>query len=170
MAEIKVFHLLWEKFNWQELDLEKLKEKKHKGVYQIYGTHHVYGKDSLLYIGQTKEQTFGQRLNPDQHWDFNVNHFTEISDIYIGMLLDRDDADRKKYNFIIDDIEYLLINSHCPAFNSTNLKGLKEHKPKNEFIIINWGNYGQMLPEISTLKFSSKYWDNELYQDILLYK
>jgi len=33
-----------------------------KGIYQVYGTHPVYGKDVLLYIRKTSNQTFGKRL------------------------------------------------------------------------------------------------------------
>ncbi len=170
MVELKVYHLMWEKYSWYDFDLEKFKEKKHKGVYQIYGTHHVYGPNSLLYIGQTQNQTFGDRLNPKQHWDFNVNHFTEFSSVYIGMLLDRDDSSKSKYEEIINDVESILINALCPAFNATNIKGLKEFSPKNEFLVINWDNYGRMLPEVSTLKFSNKYWDDNKYPNKLLFE
>ena len=87
------------------------------------------------------------------------------------MLLERDDVTTRNYKKIIDKIEPLLINAHCPAFNSNELKGIRSHSDKEQFVVINWGNYDQMLPEISTLKFGAKYWDpNKYYDQIILDK
>jgi hypothetical protein len=164
-TEIKCYHIVWEKIIWEDFKYEDFKKKDDKGIYQLYGTHQVYGLNSLLYIGKTDKQTFGERI--EQHLDdsdFIYNHFPEYSFFCLGRLQKTEDVSLKKYSEIIGSIEKLLINAHCPAFNSKDVKGLYKNDKKgkvNDFIIINWENYGQLLPEVSTLKFSDKYWKVE---------
>jgi hypothetical protein len=38
------------------------------GLYQIYGTHSIYGIDTLLYIGKAQEQKFCVRIPQHQNW------------------------------------------------------------------------------------------------------
>lgn len=163
MKEVKLFHVSWEKYDWENIDLDQLNEGHHYGIYQIYGTHPIYGKDSLLYIGKAQDQTFGNRLK--QHWDFDVNHFSEISYLHIGMIQKWDGyANHVNWGDVINDIERVLIVANCPAFNSIGIKGTVETKYIEHLLVINWGNYGRMLPEVSSLKYSSKYWDAKNYK------
>lgn len=75
---------------------------------------------------------------------------------------------QSEVNTIIDDVERILINSHYPAFNSKEIKGMMHHNPDNEFLVVNWGDYGRLLPEVSTLKFSDKYWNDDKYREVLI--
>lgn len=170
MVNLKVYHLIWKKYGWDEFKGAKFLEKKYRGVYQVYGTHSVYGKDVLLYIGKTTDQNFSMRMDTEQHWDFAANHYNEFSHVHLGMLMPIDDANINEFQSIITDIESLLINAHSPAYNASGIKGLKDHDLKNEFIVVNWGNYGLMLPEVSTLKFTNKYWDGKKYTEKVLFE
>lgn len=154
MENIRVYHLWWEKKRYE--DYEELNGENHRGLYQIYADHPVYGRNCLIYIGQTQEQTFAQRLN--KHNDFIDTHFKNFG-LYIGMLIERDDIVKTKYKEIIDEIEMLLINAHCPAYNSNEIKNIVNNNEYSNTIVLNWNDYGSLLPEVSGLRFSSKYWD-----------
>lgn len=158
---IKVYHLSWSKYKWEGFFKAPIPEKDKNGVYQIYGNHPVYGKDTLLYIGKTK-QSFRERLDLKQHGDFLSNHYSEFSYVHLGVLKSWDDfADGTDEEKIITDIEKLLINSHTPAFNSMDVKGILKHEIDNQFTVMNWNLLGDLLPEVSTLRYSGKYWIEE---------
>jgi len=38
------------------------------GLYQVYGTHAVFGPTSLLYIGMAMDQTFAKRFEQHARW------------------------------------------------------------------------------------------------------
>jgi hypothetical protein len=52
--------------NWQGPlkieETEKLNTNIDFGIYQIYGTHNIFGPNSLLYIGKACDQYFSTRL------------------------------------------------------------------------------------------------------------
>jgi len=161
---LQIYHMFWKKYKWDDLAEGNIVEKDQIGIYQIYGNHAVYGKNCLLYIGKTVEQGFQNRLDPKQHWDFIINHYSEFSHIHIGTLKKWDDlkegGDEKA---IITKIEKLLINAHTPAFNSMEIKGLYPYEEDNQFILLNWLEHGDLLPEVSTLRYSEKCWNSVNY-------
>ena len=80
------------------------------GVYQIYGYHRVFGANSLLYIGQTIDQTFGQRFTG--HNRKLLRRLEEVS-IHVGRIVsDYDVYERKQ---LIEDTEALTINQHITS-------------------------------------------------------
>lgn len=49
-----------------------------------------------------------------------------------------------------------------PALNKQEISGLfSNHFDNEHFLIINWEDYGKLLPEVSTLRASYKYWEYE---------
>ncbi|MGZ5177906.1 MAG: hypothetical protein ACXWCW_27600, partial [Burkholderiales bacterium] len=54
------------------------------GIYQLYGTHTVYGSDSLLYIGRAQDRPFGVRLR--EHYDDWCQWEASVVSAYIGRL------------------------------------------------------------------------------------
>jgi hypothetical protein len=163
MSNIDVFHLTWERICWDDFTPDKYMNKEDYGLYQVYGTHPVYGEDKLLYIGKAQLQTFGVRLS--QHWDFDVNYFPQFSRIHLGRFILRDSITYETWGDAIDKIEKTLILANCPAFNAESIKGLLDSKVVGNFIVLNWGDYGSILSETSSLKYSNKYWEKK---DILL--
>jgi hypothetical protein len=92
--EIKTIELGWygpfEYLEGQSEQLRKSIENKteisHKeicGLYQIYGNHPVFGRKSLLYIGQAWGQSIYERVR--QHWFIKDEDFHEI-EIYLGLI------------------------------------------------------------------------------------
>jgi hypothetical protein len=62
---------------------------------------------------------------------------------------------------MIDIAEKMLIKSHSPAFNKQENTGLFDANLEEQFLILNWEDRGSLLPEISTLRYSFKYWNYE---------
>ena len=49
-------------------DIEEHTELWDCGIYQIYGTHHIFGPDSLLYLGKAQESSFAKRIPYHLEW------------------------------------------------------------------------------------------------------
>ncbi len=167
MLKMEVFHIQWTKYIWNDFNTDNVNDKHHYGLYQMYGNHPIYGNDCLLYIGKAQLQTFGTRLS--QHWDFDINHFTNITRIHLGMFYKWDDASNSSWADSIDKIERIFINAHCPAFNANNIKNLLDQDTIGNMLILNWGDYGSLLPSLSSIRYSNKYWDDNIYKDELLF-
>ena len=118
------------------------------GLYQIYGTHPVYGSNVLLYIGKAVSQSFSKRITQEKHWWNNPDRYN--IQVYTGRLFG------KKNDNWIDDIslaEQLLINTHIPAHNSSNINSISRKQEMLEKIskvrVINWHYYRDLMPEVS---------------------
>ena len=144
---------LHEKFSQSVFDVKKLFDGT--GLYQIYGHHPIYGSNVLLYIGITTDQSFSKRLQ-GRVWkddNFDVNNI----EIYLGKLVDG----TKKIQSVIEkemikNAEALLIYTHAPAKNSSNILSVDVSKIKN-IRIQNYGNFRSLMPEIS-----GNYWIEDL--------
>ena len=95
--EIKIF---WEgPFSIEEITNNEIDEKydvksSDKGLYQIYGSHPLYGDGVLVYIGRTKN-SFQSRLNG--RWVIENGRDTENVQIYLSKII----SDSKKLKNII---------------------------------------------------------------------
>jgi hypothetical protein len=155
MENIKILHLSWKEYSYEEAF--NLNDKDHYGIYQVYGDHPVYGRDSLIYIGKAFWQTFGKRFNT--HHDFFASNI-RFTKVCVGRLCKSEDSNKKNWESNINLIETILIISHYPAYNANGIKGLLESKDIGNVLILNWGEYGDLLPEISSLRWSNKYWED----------
>jgi len=64
---------------------------------------------------------------------------------------------------MINNAEKLLIYSHRPAHNSSNINSLQA-KELSATHVLNWGNFKSLLPEVSSMKvFDETKEDNENY-------
>ncbi|OHD64455.1 MAG: hypothetical protein A2096_04080 [Spirochaetes bacterium GWF1_41_5] len=162
--ETRVINIQWEKVPFEIEEVNKLNKKNHYGIYQIYGNHPVYGRDVLLYIGKANKQTFSQRLGVDQEYFQFVESILYPTNIRIGMICESEDGKNDTWEALIDESEKILILSHLPAFNASNIKAF--YKGDEDCLIIyNWGDIGSLLPEISTHRISYKFWnDNNLLE------
>ena len=156
MGNVKILHIYWEKHRFDESidDTEKLNGSTHFGLYQVYGEHPVYGRDVLLYIGKTKGQTFAQRFKNKHDYDF-IESMLKAKELYIGRFYEFGDCNKGNWNENIDIAEKILIKAHCPAYNAQDIKYLLPKPEAEEIVIIlNWGDYGDLLPEISNIRIS----------------
>lgn len=105
----------------------KLLENNKNVVYQIYGDHHIYGRDTLLYIGQTQNLIIRLKKHLKGVFGF-VNNIT----ISVGII--------KNFNDNIEIPESILIANHKPSYNKEFLHDLPFDAKKNKIIVINNGH------------------------------
>jgi hypothetical protein len=160
---VKIVNIQWDVIPFNQAEIAQLNTKKDKGVYQIYGRHNAYGKNALLYIGQA--DNFSVRLK--NRYEFVESSATPTM-IRVGRIVTSTvageslDFDITEWDHIINLVEELLIRAHSPALNQKNNKGLAEHEILENCIhVLNWGDFGDLLPEVSTIKNSFKYWHFE---------
>ena len=129
----------------------ELNSKNDFGIYQIYGQHPVFGRDSLLYIGKTED--FGERFHKHkQRW------LSEESDVSIRVgRLELPESDASNSSDLIHAAEKLLIYNHAPPYNTHHINrydGIQLH-------VQNWGQRGSLLPESSSVWSSPRELEHE---------
>lgn len=130
-------------------ELHKVNDySKDYGIYQIYGFHPVYGCNVLLYIGLAAKQTFCQRIK-QEGWEANKD--PRNIEIYVGRLCG-DTPPVEQWERLISQVEKLLIFSHTPASNQSNI-GTIPFESLKDLHIINWGNHRSLASEVSGLRW-----------------
>lgn len=110
------------------------------GIYQIYGNHCVYGKDVLLYIGQTSSndqntQKRGFERRIDEHLKDRFYDHTNLS-VYFGCFVDSDNNNYTPANEDVRLVEKVLIFSHIPALNKHEID--YKSNPDKTILVRNW--------------------------------
>ena len=151
-----VIHLQWDgPFTLQEV--QGMNDDYDYGVYQVYGSHPVYGSDVLLYIGKASEQTFSTRLR-QEYWHYNQD--ARNIRYYVGRLAGERTPNDADWGHQIDVVETLLIHSHWPAANSRNIQTLGDHAAEiTDMHVLNWGARRSLLSEVSGLMLTDRYDD-----------
>jgi len=108
-------------------EVERLNCNSDRGIYQIYGTHSIYGTEVLLYIGKADEG-LGNRLFDVNHYDYYhvVSPDPKTLKIYLGRLSGSMTPNDKGWSEEIDIAEKLLIISNQPATNASGIKWLSD--------------------------------------------
>lgn len=167
MAEIEEIKVLWEgPFTIDQILDDKIDADKYYvkntdvGLYQVYGSHPIYGNGVLVYIGRTVGKNgFKSRLK--NRWVIENGNDSENIQIYLGTVF----SDAKKLlneevlaRELIEKVEVLLINSLKPAYNSSNIQSANEKFTEERYIVHNEGNYRSLVSVLD-----SKYqWENYL--------
>jgi len=159
MKDMKIIHLVWREFEWDESIYTEFNTKKDYGIYQIYGDHPVYGENTLLYIGKTREQTYSLRLS--QHNELNECHISKFRKLHLSYFCITEDVNRNNWGDYIDLSEKLLINAHFPAYNLQEIKSPLKKVFKKNILILNWEERGKLLPEVSSLRYSYHYFNKK---------
>lgn len=149
--ENKVSYIDWEgPFSLK--DMKKFNTKNDYGLYQVYGSHSVYGGNVLLYIGKTETQTFGNSIY-NEGWKYydNANGLR----VYLGRFLSHEGFSATERSRQINRSFKLLIYAHSPAYNSEFINTFHNDKELKELTIINCKNYRDLLPEVSGKKWAS---------------
>ena len=136
--------------------LEEIKKEhdpaKSFGLYQIYGTHSIFGSNSLLYIGKASEQTFAKRL--EQHdW---ANWEASAAEFYIGRLGGVSPIENTRWTELIDFAERLLIYFCAPPYNTQYLNG---YGNVTNVVVLNFDKKNMLPFEVSTLYDNSEFWN-----------
>lgn len=153
MIDEEGFDVYWEgPFGFDEL--EKSDEHKNIILYAIYGTHPLYGRNVLLYIGTT-DNLITTRLSQHAWW---IGGEPDPCGVYMASIgkfssweasrqieeYDRLDTETTKKN------EALLIYSHQPIYNQRNKKSALSAK---NIRIFNTNKRGMLMGEVRGLYY-----------------
>lgn len=139
--------------DWIKADFKEFPDES--GVYQIYGTSPLYGMDTLLYIGQTKNLRNRVR-----------DHF-EITDSIIGRQPNKSCRYAKLPCELLNIVEQTLIVMYKPSFNSARLIQVSPDVKARAYYIQNHGERGILNIENTNFYFLN--WPNkEIPFDIIL--
>lgn len=156
MVHETIYDVYWEgpyTVEYLKTDLSKTQNENYV-LYKIYGTHPVYGRDVLLYIGMTK-QGLKERLK--QHDDWIDNEFDPCK-IYVASVGKFESWKKAGYYEIyealdsdtIKKVESILIFAHQPVYNTRSKKNAEDAK---NIRVFNTGRLGSLMPEISGLYY-----------------
>lgn len=150
-----IIHLDWSGPHSYAEVVDSFNKPTDHGIYQVYGAHHVYGSNVLLYIGKTEEQTFAARFS--KHLWCPGNHDFNQLQIYTGRLFGGLTPTSVTWNDHIDLAERLLIQVHKPAENS-QLELVKGRDVELQHVhVLNWSQYRDLMPEVSGARWSSRF-------------
>ncbi len=124
------------------------------GVYQIYGTHPIFGSNTLLYIGKANSQTFSTRLIQHNDW---LDWLPSDVSIHLGRLGAIKDVSIEEWEKQIDVAERLLIFYCKPPHNSSNINAFGNIE---ETILLNYGKTSSLPIVVTTLYETSGYVTN----------
>lgn len=134
LTEFEVVTLEWRRLGGDEVG------PRESGLYQIYGDSAIYGRDCLLYIGQSG--SLQARLG--QH--FTVSPVTRVNNRSIRVA----PCDPE----LMDIAESILIATHKPSMNAEYLHTPKGPEATSRPILVqNHGDRGAL-----TLQVTNSYW------------
>ena len=81
MIDVKLIHVDWTGPH-QLNEIQGMTSETDRGLYQVCAWHPVFGPQSLVYIGETHDQTFGMRLGQHKSW---LYHEREVR-VYLGRI------------------------------------------------------------------------------------
>ncbi len=125
-----------------EVDLSSMPNSA--GLYQVYGASSIYGLNSLLYIGKTKN--LKTRLNDHLLKDTMISRQQNLSIRYASVSSDQyPDTDN-----ILEIVETINIAIHKPCLNSKSV--ITPYK-KSLYLVENHGERG-----VLNLQVTNSYW------------
>lgn len=118
------------------------------GLYQIYGTHNIYGPDALLYIGKAELNSFAERIPSHKEW---ANWEASAVEVYLGRVSGNEEMTqviRESWNDRIDRAERILIYFSSPPYCGRNIKRLGEMPAT---IVLNYKKRKRLPCELSSI-------------------
>jgi hypothetical protein len=120
------------------------------GIYQLYGTHTVFGPDSLLYLGKAQDRPFAVRMR--EHFEDWGKWEASPVNVYLGRLGGTSAISDAEWIDQIARAESLLIYFSTPPYNSS---GLKTFHSDRVTVVLNHRRRHRLPPELSTLLWST---------------
>lgn len=145
-----LIHIIWEGPHTLE-EIKKLNEDHDYGIYQICGSHPVYGLNTILYIGKATKQTFSNRVGQED-WEYTWDQQFNCVQVYVGRIGGGKTPSDSVWDEKIEIAEKMLICSHSPANNQHMYFGEVFDSGTERFFkthILNHGSRNLLLPEVS---------------------
>src|SRR5438067_189492 len=100
---LRMIHIMWE----GPIPIDQADASPGFGLYQLYGTHSIFGPDALLYVGQADVNPISERLGfHQQEWDrWEPSSFN----VYIGRVAGWNAVDDQQWGIMIDCAEAITI-------------------------------------------------------------
>lgn len=116
-------------------------------LYQVYGDSPIYGRDSLLYIGRTKN--IERRIK--DHFKSIFNRINNLSLIF-GNVEEQKIEPILSTEKSIEISEALLITMLKPSYNSVYIRDTNHYlKEKQKYLILNKGNRASLPLEVTNI-------------------
>ena len=176
-ANVEIIIIKWEVAavtdnGWQDFlsKIGKYNNPWDKGLFQVYGNLCAYEQNSLLYIGKAEDSFAVRLLNNSRRRGGFLETTAEPLTIRLGWIVKNNKyqnqtiEEEENWNRYIDVAEDVLVSTHTPALNSQfsyNLYKFGEKYKDGNYLIINWGDRGNLLPEVSTLRNTYRFEDYE---------
>jgi hypothetical protein len=155
-----VIELIWKLEKESVSDLKSIGAKL--GIYQIYGTHPIYGRNVLLYIGVSTTNIFKRIKSHKSNW---VKFEYDPVIIYFGEIVTPEEDFDFSMAEAIAMAESLLVYYCAPAYNSNLIVEIKEQYLKQDLIIRNYGKIGSLPTEVSTGWYKSDVWKQAHFEE-----
>ena len=152
MENLTIIEILWQGPT-SESDIKRLNTGKDYGLYQIYGTHNIFGANILLYIGQANDQTFATRIAQHKWLELGYSG----TQFFFGRLGGVKKINNEEWAKNIDIAERLLIYYCSPPYNTKNLYDYGEDI--KQIIVLNFGKKNVLPLEVSTLYHESAFFE-----------
>lgn len=120
--------------HWEDRkSIESLESIGESSLYQIYGNHHIYGRDVLLYIGISKNASkrFSQHIR---------GVFGYVNDLTVSV----GKIEKFSDNLNLEIPESILVANHKPSYNKEFIHNLSPTAKQHKIIVINNGNNGML--------------------------
>lgn len=147
-------------YSFDELD-ELEDPRVDYGLYQVYGAHPLYGEEVLLYLGQTGERTFGDKLNQERAYWEAEEEFQPLT-VYVGRLMGPVTPNGGDWEEEMDLAHRLLVFAHVPVFNGREVAATPDDDLKKVHVV-NWGSHLDLAPEVSGARYLYRFPDTPEY-------
>lgn len=157
---VEIISVLWEgPFEISDFSKFNCTDEKAFDLYQVYGTHPIYGRSVLLYIGSTKREN--QRIK--DHYDSWMKYEFDSMQVFKGKIVSIPDETNETEKELVEKI---LVYYSAPAYNSNSIFDLDSIIKENQrLIVLNFGKAGQLPTEVSSLWYST--YDHLLEHNII---
>jgi hypothetical protein len=149
--EEQIIQILWDG-PFAISDVLKFNGPPDKGLYQVYMYHPLYG-DCLVYIGLTNT-SFAARISAHKYEAGSDSDRKRVN-YYVGRLIGAQTPLEEQWVDEVQKAEMLLIHSHAPAYNSTNIEALARPTRVEDVRVLNWGNCRSLQREVSGRMWSA---------------
>ena len=139
--------------NWKSYSAMKDATVDEPCLYQIYGNHFLYGSQALLGLGYSNgESSLSEKMEEflserSCQPDTSLNGYESFT-VRVGSPV-------YKSNICLEEVLKFLIYTSKPSFNKEYCTLGGNTELLKNIHILNWGNYGILLPEITSARW---YW------------
>lgn len=173
MNELKIIEIEWTGPFTLKYVMDECKGASDYGIYQLYGTHTIFGTNALLYIGSATERPFATRMK--EHDELWAKHESNEIKVHLGRIggvnhpKEVEKGNFPEWDLQIDFAERLLVYFCSPPYNSSLIVNLGIDESE-DVIVMNFGKKNCLPFEVSTLFEKSQYWEKETSKAWSLYK